>query len=1157
MIELSRREQEDGVVPFDGVSKEETLQQARAFNTHGSKPSKCRVILCRILWLIHSGEYLSEPERASVFFRTTNLFMQNDVHLHRLLFLACKSLRPSQDNVIIVTSSLTKDITSETPGFRANALRVLAQIVDNSFLLQVEKYFQAALVDPSSEVASASLLACIKIAKTNPEAVRRWIASITDCLTKHRTITQYHALAAFHAIRKDDPLSVAKVLLTEASQVRNHLAQCLQIRYAAEVLLKRHPPRQMNRQQQNSFRDGGNGEWNDTDRKLLKVIESGFDSVSEKVQIEALQGIFKINQEAQESDRLTVVLSTLLRGSDSSTRFATLRAIHNHYCPNAGNAHSSPSLSLLSFLPCTLLESLLSDDNKQTATWAAVLLLSVAEDGGFAIGSSSSSSSQSAISGYGVEKYTRLIVQLEEAQQIELIDAAVRFGLAKAEGKRTAADSPGDASFSPSSGQKKSRTRGAKEEMTAEKAVLCVMTLLSSSLHVEGRKQMKSKAIDSIITLMNRMPSIQSEGLTRLCEFVEDCDDSSLSRRINRLFSDATAAWKDQHCQLRRAESAQANGQSTAEEEQLKVKQESEEDYRKLRGSSLEAPTLFESRLNNALKGIIYSQQGSEKGSAKNSSLDLLMDAASLAGLPPSSTAFLSNLKNKMPQQSTPEQSASSEDNNNSFVSQFIPPQLSNAVTSTPASFAASCSHIAPLSSSLISQYAPSATDSLPSSPASSSIQSVGSSSSSAVSSTSFASFDPSHYVRALYNRALLEDASVRASAISSLASIALHAPHLRKDIVTLLKRFKDDENDEVRDRLVYLLSALSDTQESTDDESLPTKGRKLGIDANVLFETALPSTMLLLRSTVARQDLEEDAEEETAGGKGDSSAGERERDESGRDKRRDADDLGSSGRGSREDVVLKHLGLTPVFKRSAPVALTEPETEFAVSVTKLISQKQIGLMYEVTNTVKELQLRTVQMDVTSSDCIPSLLQPSQSVAIRHLDPEQTLPTFVTFTRSSDEIPIGTLSTTMRFISHELDPTGKPYEDGVKDSYQLRSLHFSLSDFVKGAGWGHTWNTEWEANKNSSKRRKLRLPRARTVAAALELLTTTLSLASDTMDEIGDNTEKIQTRLSGLFVDGTPIVGQAEFALQSSGVDVSVELRSRKVSLAEMLLSLL
>ena len=39
MIELDEREQEDGIIPQDGVSKTEVLQNARLFNQSGVRPS--------------------------------------------------------------------------------------------------------------------------------------------------------------------------------------------------------------------------------------------------------------------------------------------------------------------------------------------------------------------------------------------------------------------------------------------------------------------------------------------------------------------------------------------------------------------------------------------------------------------------------------------------------------------------------------------------------------------------------------------------------------------------------------------------------------------------------------------------------------------------------------------------------------------------------------------------------------------------------------------------------------------------------------------------------------------------------------------------------------------------------------------------------------
>jgi hypothetical protein len=49
--------------------------------------------------------------------------------------------------VIIVTSSLMKDMNSNVDLYRANAVRVLCQIVDGQLLAQIERYLKQAVVD--------------------------------------------------------------------------------------------------------------------------------------------------------------------------------------------------------------------------------------------------------------------------------------------------------------------------------------------------------------------------------------------------------------------------------------------------------------------------------------------------------------------------------------------------------------------------------------------------------------------------------------------------------------------------------------------------------------------------------------------------------------------------------------------------------------------------------------------------------------------------------------------------------------------------------------------------------------------------------------------------------------------------------------------------
>jgi len=68
---------------------------------------------------------------------------------------------------------------------------------------------------------------------------------------------------------------------------------------------------------------------------------------------------------------------------------------------------------------------------------------------------------------------------------------------------------------------------------------------------------------------------------------------------------------------------------------------------------------------------------------------------------------------------------------------------------------------------------------------------------------------DPSKYIRYIYNRVVLENAAIRASAISALTKFGSECPLLRSRVLTLLYRCLHDSDDEVRDRATLYVQEL------------------------------------------------------------------------------------------------------------------------------------------------------------------------------------------------------------------------------------------------------------------------------------------------------------------------------------------------------------
>ena len=68
---------------------------------------------------------------------------------------------------------------------------------------------------------------------------------------------------------------------------------------------------------------------------------------------------------------------------------------------------------------------------------------------------------------------------------------------------------------------------------------------------------------------------------------------------------------------------------------------------------------------------------------------------------------------------------------------------------------------------------------------------------------------DPSKYIRFIYNRVVLENATVRASAVSALAKFGIQLEYLRASIVVLLQRCLFDMDDEVSGGATFLSACL------------------------------------------------------------------------------------------------------------------------------------------------------------------------------------------------------------------------------------------------------------------------------------------------------------------------------------------------------------
>uniref|UniRef100_A0A1I8AV09 Adaptin_N domain-containing protein n=1 Tax=Steinernema glaseri TaxID=37863 RepID=A0A1I8AV09_9BILA len=207
-MKLDKYEEFEVFNPYANLDKTTVLQEARAFNETPINARKCRRILCKISYMLQQGENVGRTEATECFFAVTKLFQSKDGALRRLVYLAIKDLYKLADDVIIVISSLTKDMTGREELYRAPAIRSLCRITDNDMLQAIERYMKQAIVDKSAAVASAALVSSLHLLKQSSEIIRRWANEIQVVVSHDNPMVQYHALVLLCHIRSSDRLAL-------------------------------------------------------------------------------------------------------------------------------------------------------------------------------------------------------------------------------------------------------------------------------------------------------------------------------------------------------------------------------------------------------------------------------------------------------------------------------------------------------------------------------------------------------------------------------------------------------------------------------------------------------------------------------------------------------------------------------------------------------------------------------------------------------------------------------------------------------------------------------------------------------------------------------------------------------------------------------------
>ncbi|EPX74877.1 coatomer gamma subunit Sec21 [Schizosaccharomyces octosporus yFS286] len=475
-MSYSKKDEDNDESIFSNINQVSVTQDARAFHQSSISPRKSRMLLCKIAYLLYTGDRFREKQATELFFGITKLFQHKDPSLRQFVYIIIKELSSVAQDVIMITSSIMKDTaTGSEVIYRPNAIRSLVRVIDANTVPAIERILTTAVVDPVSAVASAALVSAYHLYPVAKDVVSRWSNKAQDATTSHIVgrkvanstffttslgympsasgISQYHALALLFRIRQSDHIAVLKIFRDIASKVAglsNSHAFVMYVRYVASLM----------------------DQYPDMRKDMIPLFHNWLKGKGDMVNLEIARNMIRLKTLGDEDLRPVVAALTIfLTSHRSAARFSAIRTLNEL-------AMTRPHL-LYSCNP--MIESLITDANRSIATYAITTLLKTGNE----------------------ESVDRLMLQIANFMseipdnfKIIVVDA-IRSLCLKFPRKQEA-----------------------------------MLSFLSNILSDEGGYEFKRAAIDAIFDMIKYIPESKEKALAELCEFIEDCEYPKIAVRI-------------------------------------------------------------------------------------------------------------------------------------------------------------------------------------------------------------------------------------------------------------------------------------------------------------------------------------------------------------------------------------------------------------------------------------------------------------------------------------------------------------------------------------------------------------------------------------------------------------------------------------------------
>jgi len=243
------------------------------------------------------------------------------------------------------------------------------------------------------------------------------------------------------------------------------------------------------------------------------------------------------------------------------------------------------------------------------------------------------------------------------------------------------------------------------------------------------------------------------------------------------------------------------------------------------------------------------------------------------------------------------------------------------------------------------------------------------------------------------------------------------------------------------------------------------------------------------------------------------------------------------------------------VFRSSAPVDLTESETEYVVRCIKHVLPEHVILQFTVQNTLDDQRLDNVSVSVDCSET--DLFEVIGEIPAASISYGNTENCFAVLQREVDApLAAANFACELNFTVVAVDPaTGEEEGDSYDEEYPLEDLPVSTADFMAKVSVGD-FRRAWEQMGNDNEvLGKFALQFKQLDAAVFSVIDLLGMQACDGTATIKPNAggKPHMLHLSGVFVGGKSVLARAQIGLEKSGgVILKIAVRSEDEGVSQL-----